>query len=1083
MPRPLYTSIWSGLYHESIVEHDPRLRSICSNTPWIIIDSIDVDWEAAENDDSITSHPIAIYLNKLALKSQRFRKKHKDLIYKRPKKIASNKAAYNYYDHKIRRTDTLGIALCSSVAINPRNRWFKLYERNPRFQSTTSTLSTKLYMIIQARSQFPESVPAGTTTRGFLIPLDKYLKCFKVPIYHRQTWNHLEEGGSFPSVWKQPDPSAWIDDVSGVALRHITFLCRDMICECNKCTTGCTATSDSRHCDACLMEYNASYEISGSFAEGCTIPTFFVRYELNEEFKKCSDYDVMVDDEELRRVGFNTEIENNIFATIETVNCSPGYLRLRVARNGEIFRMSKKFLNEQFRIQHKTFEDACYSVFKPTFTLGPAITLEHKAGIKANMDEVSYFSCSSWPPIAQSWVDRERQNKWPSKEIIKEIVSKGCRIVHKAHPSSRDPDAEFRFSFSEAELILFNTLSVDQKKCLIAFKSLVKYGVCTSEIITKKDIDLSSYHLKTIFLWSCETIPADQWHTTNAWARCLLYMIDQLYAFLKSKTLPGYFIPECNLMDSIEPSQTLFQEIIRLRSNPILYIARFLDSTRFLRHSYFKMSEYSQDFREIHLTEEIALQRQLVFLQTILIKVDSNRRVVFWKKEAVLRIFAKWCQQNSHEIHLTPWQCLTKEMTLFDVVHLDIVHGFEVPNNVLLEYVDLEWSVEVVCKLACCYSMETLKREDPKNKIEHSFHLKALLMIHHAMNHKYPSSETIITCASILMRCKEYEMAAQVLESAFSECLHETRFIRCRELYVDLFSHKMKNEILEMFDRLSARGNCDEMLQIDIIFIRFLIFLCYTHTGDEEKREFEMTLMSDFSVSCLYSGTGDSFLHFASFLLMLEVFENSEKWKNLHYQIYERFVSIKIKLLGLTSNCLKDVMISISPGKSPYSLCSCNSRMMLKLITFFNFSQIYSGFLAKTLDTHEYGLSCEIVTTADVIYFSQLLFFRRKLERAISLLEAIVEQEGDFSTSVVIWPKQLHYLVDGNLRRELIKSSEDYVVFPTNLYARYLLSIAYRSLGQEENRINNLAELIVLQDRYARIREFAPMLRIMSAVS
>ena len=99
-----------------------------------------------------------------------------------------------------------------------------------------------------------------------------------------------------------------------------------------------------------------------------------------------------------------------------------------------------------------------------------------------------------------------------------------------------------------------------------------------------------------------------------------------------------------------------------------------------------------------------------------------------------------------------------------------------------------------------------------------------------------------------------------------------------------------------------------------------------------------------------------------------------------------------------------------------------------------------------------------MLTTADRIYFSQFLIFSENLEQAISILKDVVEQEGDFSISMVIWPKELYasHILDESLRNELIKSSEDYIVFPTNLYARYLLTIAYSSLGQEENASNNL---------------------------
>ena len=1092
------SSFWREIYYESIVEHDLRLRTICTKTPWIYCERIiEVDNVAAKNDVRIVSHPIAIYLNKLAPKLQQYKRENKDLIYKQHKLVASNTVVCNF-DREDEDEDINGIRACRLITINPRNRWFKLYERNPRFFFTTSRLLTQLYRTIQGQIRFlDERTPTKTMTRGFLTPTDKYPECYKVRIYHRQTWNHLEEGGSFPSVWKEPDPSTWIDDVSEVALRHITLLCRDMISECNKCTTGCPVSNVSTNCDACsLEEFGITTPPAfGSSAEGCMLPTFFVRNELNQAIKKCSDIDFMFDSG--HQVGFNTEIESNIFATIETNNCKPGYLRLRFAGNGKIVRGSEDvellYSSTQF---FRIMERSCHSYLKAKITRGPATTNIFHSDLP-NVDQVFYSSCSTWPPNAQTWVDRKRRSKWPPKEIIRDIVSKGCRIVHKAHPSSRDPDAEFRFSFSEAELILFNTISLDQKKCFIAFKALVKYGVCRSEFKAMIEIDLSSYILETIFLWSCETIPADQWQTTNGWAKCLFYMIDQLYACLKSKTLPGYFIPDCNLMDSIELPQTFFQEIVKLRSNPITYAGSFLDSTKCFQPSYFIISEHIHNIRGIDLVEEIALQRQLSFLQRIVIELDSTRGVMFWQKEAVLRIFAKWCQQNSHEIHLTPLQCLTKEMTLFDVVHLDIVQGFDVPNNVLLEYVDREWSVDVVCKLACCYSMKRLEREDHKNKVEHSLHFKTLLMIHHAMNHEYPSAETILTSVLILMRCKEYEMAAHVLESALSECLGDNKFIFCGELYADLFSQKMKNEIQELFDiKKTIRTDSNSMFQSTIIIVYFSLSMCYKYIGDEQKRESVLGLLEVEIVSCWNILRVNNLVHYSYVLLMLEVFENSEKWKKLQCRIFEKFVSMKIEMIEQESDIMKDWnekefyvddrfdRLEIA-CKDSFTFSSCTVGMTGKLMTILTYFRDIGGFSVKQFDKMEHLLGRSISTTADKLYFSQFLITRRKLEKAVSLLKAIVEQEGDFSTSVVIWSKNLYecFLIDDNLRQGLIQSSEDYVVFPANLYARYLLTIAYKSLGQEENRIHNQAELIVLRKRYSRFREFAPVLKIMSTVS
>ena len=562
------------------------------------------------------------------------------------------------------------------------------------------------------------------------------------------------------------------------------------------------------------------------------LPTFFVWNELNEKIKKCSDFDKMIEMEQ--RVGFSDEIESNIAAAIDMKNCKPGYLRLMITGNGGIFQWTGNIESLNNKALQRIIARMSH-LYKHKFDRGPATTKIYYAD-SPNVDEVFYYSCPSWPPIARTWIDRERPSNWPSKEIIRGIVSKGCRIVHKPHPKNyTDPDAEFRFSFSEAELILFNALSEDQKKCFIAFKALVKYRIYRSEIITKSEIDLTTYHLKTIFLWTCETIPADQWQTTTGWARCLLYMIDQLYACLKSRTLPGYFIEECNLMDSIELPQKIVSEIKKLRRNPITSAATFLDSTRCFHHSHFKLSDHIQELCRFNHIKEIVLKRHLIFLQKMSIEMDSTRGVKLWRKEAVLRIFATWCHQNSHEIHLAPWQCLASEMTLFDVVHLDIWHGFDVPNHVLLEYIDREWSAEIVCKLAVCYSMKALTREDRYNKFEYSLHFKTLLMIHRAVNNKHPTSESIIISVSILMRYKEYKMAAKVLELAIIDCLFDRTFIRCKELFAEIFSHKMTNEMQEMSDIKHADGKNVDMVMLVSNLICFSLSVCYKYHGNEKK--------------------------------------------------------------------------------------------------------------------------------------------------------------------------------------------------------------------------------------------------------
>ena len=313
-------------------------------------------------------------------------------------------------------------------------------------------------------------------------------------------------------------------------------------------------------------------------------------------------------------------------------------------------------------------------------------------------------------------------------------------------------------------------------------------------------------------------------------------MFDQLLACMTSKRLPGYFIQECNLMDCVESPHVLFWEIEKMRSNPIAYAATFINSTRCFRYSNSIISKHIPELCKIYLIEEMVLQRQLICLQKMMIEMDLTRGITFWKKEIVLRIFAKWCKQNCPAIHLTPWQSLTTNMSLFDVVYLDIVHEFDVPNDVLLGYVDREWSVEVVCKLAVCYSLKVLKCQDHENNTEYSLNFKTLLMIHRALNYKYATFEAIIITVSILIRCKEYEIAAQVLDSATWERSSEEMILRFAEFYADIVSHKTKNEIQEISEIVQNTDIISSKLFHSIPFVICFLSMCATKTYMIKKR-------------------------------------------------------------------------------------------------------------------------------------------------------------------------------------------------------------------------------------------------------
>ena len=490
------------------------------------------------------------------------------------------------------------------------------------------------------------------------------------------------------------------------------------------------------------------------------------------------------------------------------------------------------------------------------------------------------------------------------------------------------------------------------------------------------------------------------------------------------------------------------------------------------------------------------LKLQLAFLQKIVIKTEMRRKVSFWKKQAVLRIFAKWCEMNSGKINFTKtWQCLTDEMSLFDVVYLDIVHEFRVPINVLLEYARKEGSVELIGKLAFCYSNDMLMLWKTKNTTGYKFHIKTRQMIQYVLQYKYISSDFIFSYVNVLMNCNEFDMASLVLTSVMVEIDSSTDFKLQKWPFSDTFhSQKTRNEIQEISDILEIRKKDQHFNLFLPLVCHFLSILCYRYTGDETNLNHLLGIVKIDSFIEYMSSWKDSMemitytvkSNYVFCLSMLESLEHLKEWENCFCVIYKMFISMKISLIH---KIYEERLNKFNQRKStilyPYqfSFCSCHPRMSQSLNHLAGILKLADQIeLGDAILTLSYSVVHAMQTTADKTYYSQFFIYMKECEPAVSLLEEIVEQEGDYSLSVVILSKPFSNLLDETLSNELAKCSTDYIVFPTNLYARYLLGIAYNSLGQEERYKSNMTELIILRQRYSAFPEWAPMLNIMDNI-
>lgn len=191
-----------------------------------------------------------------------------------------------------------------------------------------------------------------------------------------------------------------------------------------------------------------------------------------------------------------------------------------------------------------------------------------------NINRFIVVRCQFWPDCAKPWVSRVRREGWPSKEIIAAIESDGCLLLPNAHKESKCPDIEWQFCFALSEKKLFRDgLSVYQKYGYIIFSAF-----CTQTMRCTKAI--TSAHLKSVFLYACERIPAEYWESCPG--ACVLYMLDELLRYVKTKNLPNYFISTNNMIDHLTERdlKEVEEQIILLRMQPVLFLRQINESVQ-----------------------------------------------------------------------------------------------------------------------------------------------------------------------------------------------------------------------------------------------------------------------------------------------------------------------------------------------------------------------------------------------------------------------------------------------------------------------------------------------------------------------
>ena len=189
---------------------------------------------------------------------------------------------------------------------------------------------------------------------------------------------------------------------------------------------------------------------------------------------------------------------------------------------------------------------------------------------EGGVDIVPAFKAPGWPIVAQEWIRRER--KWPSQEVIDQILQEGFHLVVKAPKHGGNLECDFRISFANAEFLLSRELNEVQRQCYRCLKKFHRAYLST------KPKSLVSFHLKNLFLKTVEETGAEMW-TQSKRVECMMKLFRNLLEALRNRDLRHFFVRSYNLFsidyiadpNILEPLVGICEKIIE---NPMQFVRK-----------------------------------------------------------------------------------------------------------------------------------------------------------------------------------------------------------------------------------------------------------------------------------------------------------------------------------------------------------------------------------------------------------------------------------------------------------------------------------------------------------------------------
>lgn len=208
------------------------------------------------------------------------------------------------------------------------------------------------------------------------------------------------------------------------------------------------------------------------------------------------------------------------------------------------------------RLFQELFKDKYLTKLPTDWELsGPAFSFSVE-GLKYDYVGTISFYC---PELIKEWTARQRDHKWPPKNITQKIskmdgnlVAIGCKSDDCEFTSQ-----EWRICFNEIEALLVSNLNETQTKLYQILKMIKTDHLATS------GFRVTSFMLKNIIFWLAEKHPQSHFkpNTLLFWVRKAL---EELKTAATKGFLPYYMIPERNILaEKITPeeNQRLVQDL------------------------------------------------------------------------------------------------------------------------------------------------------------------------------------------------------------------------------------------------------------------------------------------------------------------------------------------------------------------------------------------------------------------------------------------------------------------------------------------------------------------------------------------